>query len=196
MVYVPDKDVQIIYRGYDSSLYFCLDENLNTTKLYRKSQVDFVEEEFLGSTLNIYSYPELKSKIPELTQFFRDRWEKIKQGKLTIHGDLTPFNICIDHHKISPIDPKKHYSDSIIFDRLYFYVYSMDKVKKRKFLNQKEKDAIANLLDNLVVESFPEDDYKLVMQLAESLNLLKEPPIKDFDLYRMRFISLFKKQNH
>lgn len=189
-IIVPEDNVNLIYVGYDSSLYFCLDSNMQVSRLYRNLNGEFFEEEYLGPSLSIYNSHSLEHQMPYLKNFFQDWWDGLKKGKHAIHGDLTPFNICISEGKISLVDFKPHRNDSIIFDHLYFFAYSMHLLSRRKFMKSSEKHSIRRLLEELILASFPEDDFNMVIQLAKSLELKEEPPFDSFETYREHFIAL------
>lgn len=190
IVSVPEKNINLIYVGYDSSLYFSLDENMQVFKLYRCMNNDFVEEKFLGHTLNIFSSKELERQMAPIKDFFRSWWIELSDGTHGIHGDLTPFNICITDSEISLIDSKPDQNDSIIFDYLYFYAYSMHLLGRRKFMKRSEKHRIQGMLEELVVDSFPENDYDRVIQLAKGLILKGDPPFHNFETFHNRFIAI------
>ncbi|MFO8022360.1 MAG: hypothetical protein R6U65_07835 [Perlabentimonas sp.] len=189
-VAVPAEDVNLIYVGYDSSLYFSLDENTQVSKLYRYMNNNFVEEKFLGHTLNIYSSKEFERQMAPLKDFFRSWWIELRDGTHGIHGDLTPFNICIADSKILLIDSKPEQNNSIIFDHLYFYAYSMHLLGRRKFMKKTEKQLIQGMLEELVIASFPESDYDRVIQLAKGLILKGDPPFHNFETFCNRFIAI------
>lgn len=196
---VPSEDVNLVYKGYDRTLYFCIDKNLVVSSMFSGSNGEFVNEEYLGSTPNIFCHNDLKSILHQLTAFFRERWIKLKSGEATIHGDLTPFNICIEGDRVSLIDPKENSSDSIIFDWIYFYAYSISKIKHRKLLKSKDKNEIIQLINLLVKSSFPVEDLDYVIKLVSELKLNDHPSVENFGEFRIKFIELLeseKSKNH
>ena len=190
IVDVPEKDVSLIYVGYDSSLYFSLDGNKQVSALFRSVNGKFIEEKYLGHTLNVYCTKELERQMVPLKKFFKSWWLELRDGTHGIHGDLTPFNICISNGNVSLVDSKPEQNSSIIFDHLYFYAYSMHLLSRRKFLKQSERQRIQYMLEELVIASFPEYDYDRVIQLAKGLILKGDPPFHSVETFRNRFIAL------
>ncbi len=191
-IQVPNEKVKVVYMGYDSMVFFELDDSLEVKKVFRKTKGDenFVEEPFLGYTPDIFDVEKFSKVFDVLCDFFQKHWLDVKKDKEKLHGDLVPSNICIKGGKITLIDAKRIYSDSIIFDHLYFYCYAYRKIEGRKKISGFEREKLLKILKDLLSKSFDPKDKKLILKEVENLKL-KKTPFRNFDSYVKKFVLIF-----
>lgn len=188
----PNSKVDLLYIGYDSIVCFELDDSLNVKKVFRKvNDNKFVQEEFLGYSPSIFNKGEFRNQSEILIKFFKKHWLELKKGAKKIHGDLVPSNLTIKGEVVSVFDPKILYSDSIVFDHLYFYCYAHKKIDERKKLLANEKKELLSILDNIFVKTFDKKEREFILKEVKNLKL-KKNPFNKFDCYRMKYISLLE----
>ncbi len=189
---VPNSKIKLMYLGYDSVIFFELDDFLDVKKVFRKvGDEKFVEEEFLGYSPSIFEKDEFRNQSRILIKFFKKHWLDLKKGAVQLHGDLVPSNICIKDSILTIFDSKNIYSESIIFDHLYFYCYTYKKIDERKGLEGNEKKELLKILHDIFLKTFSSEDKKFILEEVQNLKL-KKNPFKKFPYYRMKFISLFE----
>ncbi len=192
---VPSTNTGLVYVGYDSLVFFELDSSLEVVRVFRKPNGEkrFVEEEFLGYPPNIFDSVEFKKQAEVLTDFFKKHWLNLLKDEDSLHGDLVPSNMCMKDGVIRTIDSKRIYSDSIVFDHMYFYCYANKKVDERKKLSVAEKLKVKEILDGIFLKSFSEKNLEKFLKETENLKL-KKLPFENFPHYKRKFISLLKGQ--
>jgi len=184
---IVDKSVKLIYIGYDNEIHFSFNSNMEVNHIFKKKN-NYNKEKFLGYSLNIFDYENLLNSQELLINFFKKHWKDLKTGNRHIHGDLVPSNICISNYTISLIDEKNDYCDSIIFDHLYFYCYSMSTIDSRNNLSVDIKNQIIIIINNIFRSVFKKDELTEVAILIESLEL-KKLPFENFNSFKNLFYS-------
>jgi len=185
--YVPNSSIKLIYYGFDSIIHFSMNDNNEIIEIFKKND-SFQKEKFYGHSLNIYNDKEIENNKQVLISFFKSHWHSLKAGKHEIHGDLVPPNICIKNKEITLIDRDIKYSESIIFDLVYFYCYSIMSIENRKFLNKKSKIKITNIINEIMLSVLEDENPKQLLKSIDEINL-NNIPFTDFHKYRNIFIS-------
>lgn len=193
-ILVPNEKVRVVYVGYDSMVFFELDDSLDVKKVFRKTKEgkEFIEEPFLGYPPNIFDVNEFSKDFDILCDFFKKHWLDLKRDKEKLHGDLVPSNICIKEGQITLIDSKRIYSDSIVFDHLYFYCYAHKKIDQRKKITETQRKELLEILEDIYLKTFSKKEIDKIVKEVKALNL-KKLPFKDFNFYREKFLLFIKK---
>lgn len=187
---IPNDNIHLIYRGYDSTVLFEFDASGSSVQaIWRDCDGNgFEQEAFIGYPV-FYDYisDEIEHRAV-LLEYLKSYWSKMKAG-YPCHGDMTHYNLLIDRSgQIQAIDEKSRPEHPILMDLFYFYTffrYSLDKhVKKSSARHAK----LVEQLDRIYGAVFNEDNPDTMSQL------LAEICSSDFgNVNVMRYAADFKK---
>lgn len=185
---VPNNNVFLIYKGYDSTVFFYKEEN--KIKVIREKKGYYYPEKFLGYPIHWdYSLNHIQQK-QILRNILKNHWSNLKKKNVRIHGDFTHLNILVNEKgEVTIIDPQKTEEDSpIITDLFYFYSYLLYRASKyeKDYLYEQE-------LQEIYAEVLKADK-----DVLNSLSLLKQKDFnfsnnqKDFYYWKNRFKNFIK----
>lgn len=187
---IPNDNIHLIYRGYDSTVMFEMDgAGANVQAIWRECGGSGLEREtFLGYPV-FYDYKsdEIENRVV-LLDYLKRHWSKMKTGH-PCHGDMTHYNLLIDRlGRIKAIDEKPRSDHPILMDLFYFYGffrYSLDKHVKK---NSARYEKLTEQLDWIYGTVFSEDSPDALSEL------LSEICSSDFgNVNAMRYTAEFKK---
>lgn len=192
---VPNENVFLIYKGYDSVLFFY--ENLGKIRVIRKQNGRYQEENFLGYPIFFdFSLEHIPNK-KILQKVLNEHWLNLKKDSKIIHGDFTYNNILINSdQEISFIDKKNVETGTpIITDHFYFYAYFLIRLNLFCRGNKAHTDSLTKELHNIYAEIFKNENPAILTDI-QNLKLANFNISNNKDLFffwKNNFFSFIKK---
>ena len=164
---VPEESTFLVYQGYDSEIFFHKKDG--EIKIIRKRGKQYVREDFKGLPIHYdFSLNYIPNKKP-LIKILRIHLEKLLDNKISIHGDLTHYNILVNNKKhVSIIDskPNPNYT-SILTDFFYFYSYFLLRSKLNKIFYHKQSFLLEKELLDIYKEVFKNSDIEMIEEIKK-----------------------------
>jgi hypothetical protein len=188
---IPDKNVNLIYKGYDYTHFFVLKQN-EVIKMYTLYEKKIIKTNFLGYPLIENFQINYFSNKNTISLILKRHWLQLKNGIKKCHGDFTPFNILIKKNKFYFIDEKKN-TQPIIFDHFYFYSSILFKVSSFATNAPEINKTIKIELDAIYLEIFKNENiHSLKNQLLQiKTHEMGNPNL--FYQYKNIFIAVLEK---
>ena len=175
-IVVPNRKIDIIYFGFDNTIFF----DKNRDFIYLKNEGKFEKKDFLGYNLNFANIDEIESQKGIIVCLLKEHLKNLLESNVTLHGDFTPFNILTSGNNYSFIDQKRVNSDSKLFDHFYFYIYTKKRILGYLGLKKSLKEEIISELDDIFVNVFKNLDEKFILSELNKIRFEKYQR-KDFD---------------
>lgn len=191
---VPHKDCYLIYKGSDSTLYFC--ENRNGKYIIGEDKLgNFTKENFKGYPIH-YDFHSTEIENKDLiVSILKEHLKFVKTDRTNLHGDFTIYNILVDANgKVSFIDSKKRKGESLLSDHFYFYTYFLIRTKRHNRFNRKKQKFLENELVEIFKEVFENEKEGLfaeIEKLTEN-DIITTKHKTNFYFYKEKFKSLLQ----
>lgn len=190
---IPNKNVFLIYEGYDSTVYFYKEKG--NISLIREKDDIFTNETFKGFPIHYdFSLDHIVNK-DIIIKVLKEHLSLLKTNLKNTHGDFTNYNILVDNNdKISIIDPKGTESSSILTDHFYFYSYFLIRTRLANPLNKKRVKSIEKELYDIYHQVFKGEDISLLDEIEKiaSTDFVCSNNDKIFQYWKNRYYNLMK----